>query len=947
MCAQTALSKRMLALVVFLVPLGILSVQGAESDASGPRIRSGPVTEEDGEFWSFRPFVRPAVPEVQGNDWCETSLDHFVLKELESVDLPVAGDVDPRTFIRRATFDLTGLPPTPEDVQRFLADTDPGAHSRLVDRLLASPHYGERWGRHWLDVARYADTAGETADYPVPLAWRYRNWVIDALNAGKPYDDFVREQIAGDLIAQGQDGEQFESLITATGYLAISRRFGFGIKDFHHVTIQDTLDTLGQSVLGLTIGCARCHDHKYDAIDMDDYYAWYGIFSSTHYAWTADEKTKKEREFIPTVPFDRAAQMDADREREKNEFTAKVGGLEKELKEIDEKLVGVLPDPLIGDMEGYPIAGQMDGPWDSRNGEISTEAQSPYTNVNPSGTRGLRTRNSAGNNGAGCKVAKHTKDTHKKVWFNLDFRNGPAKAEAPGAIRVYVGQGPGVSPAIEGFILKDSFIVKNGDAIETVCALEEGQWYNLQFELDLENRVYSGVIGHPDKVTAIEKKAVRPGWNGIVDVIFVDGHGYRFGVKPEQDWDNLTLRDKPLLPVDESVVFPVTADDGSSKVDIDALRKVQATKGRELAMVKKRIAALAHPFYDLAFGVREGKVADAPIHMRGDPETPGDTVSRRHFTVFGGEAISDPESSSGRLDLANWLTRDDNPLTARVMVNRLWQFHFGRGLVETPNDFGARGKPPSHPKLLDWLASEFVRSGWSLKHMHRLIMGSRVYRLASSVGTDATLSEEQEHERTRLFGRFARRHLEAEALRDSMLAISGQLDRSQGEAHPFPAPDAWAGYTQHNPFFAVYPTKRRSVYLMVQRMKSHPYLGLFDGADPSVSTGRRAKTTTPTQALYLMNNEFVHEQAQSLARRLLSEYPGEDGAANSTRVRRAFEECFAREPARSDLERSRSFLERYERGLVDTGSSASDARRGALAALLRTLLVRNEFLFLE
>ncbi len=269
--------------------------------------RSGGPSPQERKFWSFQPVVAPALPKVRNTAWLKSPVDAFILAKQEAVGIAPVKPADKRTLIRRATFDLIGLPPTPDEVAEFLADHSPDAFAKVVDRLLASPAYGERWGRHWLDVVRYADTAGETADYPVPEAYKYRNYVINSFNADKPYDEFLREQIAGDILAAAGPPQRYAERVTATGFIAISRRFGFDPENYQHLTIQDTIDTLGQSMLGLTIGCARCHDHKFDPISSRDYYALYGIFSSTVYSCTGSEETKRPHEMVPAVPPAEAA----------------------------------------------------------------------------------------------------------------------------------------------------------------------------------------------------------------------------------------------------------------------------------------------------------------------------------------------------------------------------------------------------------------------------------------------------------------------------------------------------------------------------------------------------------------------------------------------------------------------------------------------------------------
>jgi mono/diheme cytochrome c family protein len=616
-------------------------------EAPGVVIRSGEITPAERQFWSFQPVRNPPLPHVKKRDWAKSPIDTFILARLEEAGIEPAPPVDRRTLLRRVTFDLTGLPPTPEEIEAFLADAAPEAFARVVDRLLAAPAYGERWGRHWLDVVRYADTAGETADYPVPEAYLYRNYVIDSFNHDKPYDQFLREQIAGDILARTAPREKYAEMVTATGYLALSRRFGFDPENYHHLTIADTIDTVGQSVLGLSLGCARCHHHKFDPVSMSDYYALYGIFDSTGYAFPGSEEKKRPRDFVPLVP---AAE--------------------------------------IKDMKKVP----------------------------------------------------------------------------------------------------------------------------------------------------------------------------------------------------------------------------------------------------LAYAVVEGKPHNARIQKRGEPLQPGDEVPRRNLTILNGEPV--PANSSGRLELARWLADPGNPLTARVMVNRIWQHHFGVGLVATENDFGTRGQRPSHPELLDYLAQSFVASGWSIKAMHRLIVLSRTYQLG--LATPSPSDPEN-----RLLGRRTPLRLEAEAIRDTLLCLSGNLDRTMGGPHPFPPVESW-GFTQHNPFFAVYASNRRSVYLMTQRLKRHPFLALFDGPDTNASTGRRLPTIVPTQALFFLNDPFVHEQSLGLARKLRSGFADE-----KARLQRAYLITLGRPANDEEQQRDSAFLRKYRQLLERGGALTGQREEIAWAALARTLFARNEFLYID
>ena len=657
------------------------------------------------EWWSFRPLSAPLIPAVADAAWPRSDIDRFILAKLEAAKLRPAADVERRALIRRATYDLSGLPPTPEEVAAFVADKSSDAFARVVDRLLASPRYGERWGRHWLDVVRYADTAGDNSDYPIPQIHRYRDWVIAAFNRDKPYDQFVREQLAGDLLGGATDDERFERIV-ATGYIANARRFGSRVDDYpQHLTIEDTIDNVGRSFLGLTVNCARCHDHKFDPITAQDYYAIYGIFHSTRYPWPGIELDKKQRDFVPLVPPAKLAEAEAEKKTR-----------DKEQARLD-------------------------------------------------------------------KAVQQLKDTLKK-----------APAEEKTTVEAQI---------------KDA------------------------------------------------EKAAKS-----------------FASQP--------------------------------------------------------------PAFETAYAVGESaKIADAAVQVKGDPAKLGPVVPRHFLTVFGGAELPPESKSSGRAQLADWIMAKDNPLPARVMANRIWQHHFGRGIVATPNDFGKQGKPPTHPDLLDFLAGKFRDGGWSVKAMHRLIMLSHTYQLAS-IREAGAVAHDPANE---LLASFPRRRLDAEAIRDTLLALGGNLDLSPAGAHPFP-PQGNFDFTQHKPFKAVYETSKRSVFLMTQRIQRHPYLAIFDGADPSASTPARPTSTTPLQALYLLNDPFVHEQSKRVATELTAK-SGDDSA----RVQRAYGLLFAREPAADELAAAQTFLAKSRAQLREDDMAPDQIEPEAWRAYVRVLFRLNEFVY--
>ncbi len=651
------------------------------------------------KWWSFRPLTAPPVPAVKDMAWPANDVDRFTLARMEAAGLAPAVDAEPRALIRRVTYDLTGLPPTPEEVEAFVAQSaKPAAYAQLIDRLLASPRYGERWGRHWLDVVRYADTAGDNSDFPIPQMHKYRDWVIAAFNRDLPYDQFVREQLAGDLL--GGEGEERLQRIVATGYIANARRFGSRVDDYpQHLTIEDTLDSVGRTFLGLTINCARCHDHKFDPITAQDYYALYGIFSSTRYPWPGIELEQKQRDFIPLVAPEKLADVEA----AKKERDAEQSRLDKDVQKLKDE-------------------------------------------------------------------AKNVAEDQKKA--------------------------------------------------------------------------------HEEKVKAAEKLAAEH-------------------------------KSKPM------------------------------------------------PF-ETAYAVAEGaKRDDAVLQQKGDPARPGDKVPRRFLTVLGGAALSAEEKGSGRRQLADWILAADNPLPARVMANRIWHYHFGRGLVPTPNDFGKQGKPPTHPELLDYLAAKLRNDGWSIKALHREILLSRTYRLASKRSPDA-LTKDPTNE---LLTAFPRQRLDAESLRDTLLALGGNLDLTPAGAHPFPKPGEWK-FTQHNPFKAIYDSPRRSVFLMTQRIQRHPFLAIFDGADPSTSTPARPTSTTPVQSLFFLNDPLVHEQSKRVAARIVAEASDEP-----TRVQLAYALLFARAATPTELTAGQAFLA--------SSHAKNNDEQEAWRSYLRTLFRLNEFVYLD
>jgi hypothetical protein len=901
------LPQRELAALVEWVKLGAFDPRDG-----GPVKVGGMTLTEAKRFWSLQPLIRPSVPtSSRGGPNAHNPVDAFMLAGLEKAGLTPLPPADKRALIRRATYDLTGLPPTPEDVDRFINDDALDAFARVVDRLLASPHYGERWGRHWLDLVRYADTAGENTDHPLPHAWKYRNWVINAFNRDMPYDEFVRGQIAGDIMAGDGPPDAYGDRVVATGFLAIARRFGHDIDKDMYLTLEDVIDTTSKVFLGLSVGCARCHAHKYDPISAEDYYALYGIFDSTRFSFPGCEPNPMPRDLVPLTPeglWKETIKPHQDR----------LAALDIGLRPLAD-LRAALAKRLAGLSPGSPrvlACGEID---DGGSQFMMTADGKTAIDIDVRVGQMLRLVVFArGNHGADSTKVEWEIDERggsRRHWgltrdalHGLLMRNPQPDAEGPRAAWYFVDARPG------GNLLDESIRDLAGNA--GLHAWRSGDTPSVFLNAtDRPIAAWTSLPAHSFFVHPAADGPVGVAWLSPLDGA-VTMSGRIADVHPGGP-DGVAWR---LECVAEGAAHTLAA--------LGELATRQQSIARERALL-----IASQPRREFAYAVTEGTARDARLHVRGDPEKPGAVVPRRWLEVLGGQPVS-AGSGSGRRQLAQWLTASGNPLAARVMVNRIWQYHFGKGLVTTPNDFGSRGQPPTHPELLDWLAAELVDSGWKIKTMHRLIMLSDAFQRSSSVSA----ARREVDPENRLYWRFNRARLSAEELRDSLLAVCGQLDSRPGGPHPFPTESTWS-FTQHNPFSADYQTNRRAVYLMVKRNRRDLFLSLFDGADPNATTPERQETTVPTQALYVLNSSFFHDQSAHFADQILAE---PDLAA---RLDLAFRLALQRSPTTADRARARQFLADYSIVLSD---SPAPRRPGlAWAALARVLLGSNEFIYLD
>ena len=697
------LSDREIALFIQWVQMGS---PDPRSETETPTSR--PIDlEAAGRFWSFRPALDPAVPEVEDRSWPLNDVDRFILTRLEAARLRPAPRASKRDLIRRATFDLIGLPPAPQDVRAFLEDDSPDAFPKVVDRLLASPRYGERWGRHWLDVARYADSNGLDENVAFGNAWRYRDYVVSGFNHDKPYDEFVREQIAGDLLPATDAQTRHEQLI-ATGFLSLGPKVLAepDPKKMEMDIIDEQIDTVGRAFMGLTLGCARCHHHKYDPIRTEDYYAMAGIFKST--------KT----------------------------------------------------------MEGFQ------------------------------------------------KVAR---------WHENSLANDAQLATKK---------------------------------------------------------------AHDEKIAAQKDIVAR----------------------------------------------------------LEKENSTGATVEREKEKLKQLQAAV--PKLPSAMGVTHGRIGDVPVHIRGSHLRLGEVVPRGVPAVFqlhlGDVAIA--TEKGGRLPLARWLVDKRHPLTVRVIVNRVWRWHFGRGLVSTTDNFGRRGAEPSHPTLLDWLARRFIEDGWSLKSLHRRILLSQTYRMSSQRDGNASQVDPE----NRLLWRMNVRRLEAETIRDSLLTVAGELDLAVG-GNLLHVKNRGYLFDHTSKDTTSYGVRRRSVYLPVIRNNLFEVFQLFDYPDPAVITGNRETTTVASQALFLLNSELVDKLASAMAQRAQT-YRGDAQAV----LRRLYQAAYARDPSVEETTQALTFIDDFaaswqpvtdatnqSSAQADVSADPFAARQHAWQALCQVLISANEFIYLK
>ncbi len=957
------------------------------------------------EHWAFRALADPAPPAVADGGAVRNEIDRFVLAELEEQGLASAPEADRRTLLRRASYDLLGLPPTSAELEDFANDPSSAAWERVIERLLSSPHYGERWGRRWLDLARYSDSNGLDENLAMANAWRYRDWVVQAFNEDLAYDRFLTLQLAGDLLPEPEDGAALRDQLTATGFLVLGPKM-LAEQDKEKLAldvVDEQLDVTSQAFLGLTMGCARCHDHKFDPIPTEDYYALAGIFRSTKTLANLDFVSRwNQRELAPRA----AVEARALQERSATEARQAVDGLFAQGEgELRPRWHADLARYLLAGTEAARRALLVQAEEFSR-GNLKVDREQygspaePVVHSKEGGTQFAAYDLTFPDAGRLLLEIRYAAEESRPVRVILDGKvvaesalgevTGSWKLEgqrwaAVGPLEVRAGRNvlrierEGDFPHLDQLLLVPADVDwlasewSAGLAPDLVRGwalyLEHSQrarepifatWHRFaglsaqRFQTDAA-QMHAALRAERDRGEFLVHPLVATLLDGLPPASLRElaaRYQALFAVA-DQAWRTLKQAgpEKTRLgdEAQEQLRLVLYSDKGPFALEPERVEThfAQATRDA-LSAARARLLELEKalpPAFDRSLGAAHAaEIVDLPVHIRGSHLNLAAEKTPRgfpHVLDHLAPQVPIPPGSSGRLELARWMLQPGHPLTARVMVNRIWQGHFGQGLVRTPSNFGLRGEPPSHPELLDWLAREFVRRGWSVKAMHRLILASATYRRSSTPSAEA-LERDPEN---RWLAHQNRRRLEAEELRDSLLALSGALDRTLGGTL-LETKDGEYVTNDQSSDRARYDTPRRSLYLPIVRNAMYHLFATFDYGDPGVPLERRSSTTAPDQALWMMNSPLVLESA----RRIATEVAVTD-ADEGRRIAEVWRRVLGRAPSARELELGLAFLVREGASAIPAASSAS-ANTAAdplkpLAGLCQTLLLANEFLYLD
>jgi len=850
--------------------------QWVKQGAADPREDAAPLTrhkqgidfDKAREFWSLQKIKPYPQPEVKHHNRVRDPIDAYILAGLEAANLKPVPTADKRTLIRRVTFDLTGLPPTDAEIKAFLDDAGAAAFETVVDRLLNSDQFGERWGQHWLDLARYADTNGGDFNATFYNAWRYRNYVIDAFQNDKPYDQFIKEQLAGDLMKSHNDEQRSEQLI-ATGYLAIGSKM---LSERDKVKLQldivdEQLDAIGKTFMGLTLGCARCHDHKFDPIPTRDYYSIGGILNNT--VTIEGESQQYVSAFInPELPIDpeHAATL-AGYEQAKQQRNAEIQQLKTQIKQADtkQKLTGIVVDDTKAQVAG---------------------------------------------------------DWKKSVYSPLFYGDG---------------------------YIHDQKLNKGQSTVTWTPHLPIAGMYEVRIayaggggrDSNVPITVHHATGETPLKLDQSKQGSINKTWHVLGRFRFDQGtHG----------WVRLSNAGTTEFVIADAVQFIPVAQLAQNKSDKNNAGGNEPAS--EIAELKSKLKSLESELKDLeknapkpapsALAVRDrADITDLAVRIRGEVANKGPIVKRGFLQVLSDTPLTvQNKEQSGRLELAKWIASPENPLTARVMVNRIWQHLMGEGIVRSVDNFGQLGERPTHPELLDTLAHDFIESGWSVKTMIRRIALSETYRLSSNYDERSYQADPD----NRLLWRANRRRLSAEEIRDALLFVSGHIDLTPAESRVADLKYLAVNNNQQGDIdVSAGRIQKRSIYLPIIRNFVPEQLTTFNFANRDMVTGKRSITTVPSQALFLMNNPFVSQAAQRTAQNILT-----IEADDATLVRQTYEAVLGRTANENETARALHFLQSIKpQYKLAEGVESNERKLTAWTRLVHILFASTEFQMLN
>ena len=790
------------------------------------------------QHWAFKPIAKSAVPTpADAKKFIANPIDAFVLAKLTEKKLAPSKKADKATLLRRVTYDLTGLPPTAAEMDAFLADNSPGAYEKTIDRLLASSAYGERWARHWLDIARYSDTNGDRLNgkrQPLfPFAWTYRDYVINAFNADLPYDQFIVEQIAADRLPES---EKDKSKLAGLGFLTVGKRFMGNEND----VLDDRIDVVTKGLMGLTASCARCHDHKFDPIPTKDYYSLHGVFNSS---------TEPDEQPV-IAAFDKES-------TDYKAYQAELAKVDQEIEDYRRTNAARLVSGMLIKAGEYLLAAHDSG------------------NATDTSKKGGNFRLMARQRGLEAEIAfvwmdriKAAKKTDPVIGPWLKFAELPADqfTERGPALAREIAAAGDVQPALAA-----ALAAKAPTTLQDVAAIYTEIFADLRKQLDLPAYLGYKGAGRNSKFPLAKVEAKLDGPMESLRQCVFGG-------------------ESPVLPNEKLMSLALG---------------VQFTNPETAIRAKAVSVDFAHPGAPVRAMtlVDKPKPKDSAVFIRGEASNRGPIAPRKFLTVLSYGHDEPFKDGSGRLELARRIASRDNPLTARVLVNRVWQWHFGQAIVRTVSDFGTRSEPPTHPEMLDWMATWFMENGWSIKKLHKLMLLSSTYQ-QDSVANDRAMGEDPTNQ---WLWRANIQRLEFEEIRDTLLTLGGRIDRDMN-GRPFPmasssASNRYKGMVSDGLQPKTSPD-RRTVYAMIDRNALPDMFGTFDFANPDMSTGERILTTVPQQALFMLNSPFVIEQVKNLLAR--EDFP--KNAIDEEKIRFIFRTSLQRQPTPKELDLARDFL---------------------------------------